>query len=104
MIDLAGCELVVPYNALPKNTPVTVGIRSDDIIISRERIGQTSARNLFEGTIRDALREGPAVDLLVMCGVDLKVRVTVQAFESLDLKPGAKVYVLIKASSCHLLP
>ena len=104
VIDLAGCELVIPYNALPKNTPVTVGIRSDDIIISRERIGQTSARNLFEGTIMHALRDGPAVDLLMSCGVDLKVRVTVHAFEALDFKPGVKVYVLIKASSCHLLP
>jgi len=104
LIDLGGCALVMPYNALPKNTPVTVGIRSDDIIVSRERIGQTSARNLFEGTIRHALRDGPAVELLTSCGVDLKVRVTAQAVESLDLKPGAKVYLLIKASSCHLLP
>jgi molybdate transport system ATP-binding protein len=104
VIDLAGCKLVVPFNALPKNTPVTVGIRSDDIIISRERIGQTSARNLFEGTIKHAVRDGPAVDLLMSCGVDLKVRVTAQAFEALDLKPGVKAYVLIKASSCHLLP
>ncbi|MGD0124405.1 MAG: molybdenum ABC transporter ATP-binding protein [Terriglobia bacterium] len=104
VIDLAGCELVMPYNALPKNSPVTVGIRSDDIIISRERVGQTSARNLFEGTIKHALREGPAVDLLMSCGVDLKVRVTAQAVEALDLKPGVKVYALIKASSCHLLP
>ena len=104
VIDLAGCELVIPFNALPKNTPVAVGIRSDDIIISRERIGQTSARNLFEGTIKQALRDGPVVDLLMFCGVDLKVRVTAQAFEALDLKPGVKAYVLIKASSCHLLP
>ncbi|HXX22145.1 MAG TPA: ATP-binding cassette domain-containing protein [Terriglobia bacterium] len=104
VIDLTGCELVIPFNALPKNTLVTVGIRSDDIIISRERIGQTSARNLFEGTIKHAVRDGPAVDLQMSCGVDLKVRVTAQAFEALDLKPGVKAYVLIKASSCHLLP
>jgi len=104
VIDLTGCELVVPYNALPKNSLVTVGIRSDDIIISRERVGQTSARNLFEGTIKHALWEGPAVDLVMSCGVDLKVRVTAQAFEALGLKPGVKAYALIKASSCHLLP
>ena len=104
VIDLAGCQLVIPYHALPKNTPVTIGIRSDDIIVARERIGQTSARNLFEGTIKQALRDGRVVDLQMFCGVDLKVRVTAQAFEALDLKPGVKAYVLIKASSCHLLP
>jgi molybdate transport system ATP-binding protein len=103
VIDLAGCKLVIPYSPLPKNAPVTIGIRSDDIIVSRERIGQTSARNLFEGTIKQVVKDGPEVDLLTACGVNLKVRVTAQACESLDLKPGAKVFLLIKASSCHLL-
>ncbi|HXW16527.1 MAG TPA: molybdenum ABC transporter ATP-binding protein [Terriglobia bacterium] len=103
MIDLAGCELVIPYNALPKSTPVTIGIRSDDIIISRERIGQTSARNLLEGTINQVVQDGQQVDLLTACGVHLKVRVTAQALNALDLRPGVKVYLLIKASSCHLL-
>jgi len=35
--------------------------------------------------------------------VDLKVRITAQALNALDLRPGTKVYLLIKASSCHLL-
>ena len=103
VIDLGGCQLVIPYNALPKTTPVTIGIRSDDIIVSRERIGQTSARNLLEGTIKHVVQDGQEVDLLTACGVDLKVRVTAQALAALDLKPGVKVYLLIKASSCHLL-
>jgi molybdate transport system ATP-binding protein len=103
VIDLVGCKLVIPFSALPKATPVTIGIRSDDIIVSRERIGQTSARNLLEGTIKQVVQDGPEVDLLTACGVDLKVRVTAQALDALDLKPGAKVFLLIKASSCHLL-
>jgi molybdopterin-binding protein len=103
VIDLGGCELVIPYNALPKTAPVTIGIRSDDIIVSRERIGQTSARNLLEGTIKHVLQDGQQVDLLTACGVDLKVRVTAQALAALELKPGVKIYLLIKANSCHLL-
>ncbi len=104
MIDLGGCQLVIPHVGLPKAAPVTIGIRADDIIISRERIGQTSARNLLEGTIQKVLQSGQEVDLLTSCGVDLKVRITPQALEALALKPGVKVYLLIKASSCHLLP
>ena len=103
VIDLGGCQLVIPYVALPKDAPVTLGIRSDDIIISRERIGQTSARNLLEGTIQQVVGDGLEVDLLTSCGVDLKVRVTPQALAALDLRPGVSVYLLIKASSCHLL-
>jgi molybdate transport system ATP-binding protein len=103
VINLVGCQLVIPYIALPKATPVTIGIRSDDIIVSRERIGQTSARNLFQGTIKQVVQDGQEVDLLTACGVDLKVRVTPHALDALDLRPGVKVYLLIKASSCHLL-
>jgi molybdate transport system ATP-binding protein len=103
VIDLAGCDLLIPYNALPKSTAVTIGIRSDDIIVSRERIGQTSARNQLEGTIKQVVQDGQQVDLLTACGVNLKVRVTAQALNALDLRPGVKVYLLIKASSCHLL-
>jgi molybdate transport system ATP-binding protein len=103
VIDLGGCHLVTPYNSLTKNSPVTIGIRSDDIIVSRDPIGQTSARNMLEGTINNVLRDGPEANLLTWCGVNLKVRVTTQAIEALGLKSGVKVYLLIKASSCHLL-
>jgi molybdate transport system ATP-binding protein len=103
VIDLGGCQLVIPYVGLTIAAPVTLGIRSDDIIISRERIGQTSARNLLEGTLQQVVQDGQEVDLLTSCGVDLKVRVTPQALEALDLRPGIKVYLLIKASSCHVL-
>ena len=104
VINLGGCQLVIPCIALPKAAPVTIGIRSEDIIVSRERIGQTSARNLLQGTIKQVVQDGQEVDLLTACGVDLKVRVTTQALHALDLRPGVKVYLLIKASSCHLLP
>jgi molybdate transport system ATP-binding protein len=103
VIDLGGCQLIVPYIALPKTARVAIGVRSDDIIASRERIGKTSARNLLEGTIKRIVQDGPGADLVVACGVDLKVRVTAQALDDLDLQPGVKVYLLIKASSCHLL-
>jgi molybdate transport system ATP-binding protein len=103
VIDLGGCQLLTPYNSLTKNSSVTIGIRSDDIIVSREPIGQTSARNMLEGTINSVLRDGPETNLLAWCGVNLKVRVTTQAIEALGLQPGVKVYLLIKASSCHLL-
>jgi molybdate transport system ATP-binding protein len=103
MIDFGGCQLVTPYNSLTRNSPVTIGIRSDDIIVSREPIGQTSARNMLEGTIENVLHNGPESDLLAWCGISLKVRVTAQAIKTLGLQPGVKVYLLIKATSCHLL-
>jgi len=103
VIDLGGCRLVTPYNSLRKYSPVTIGIRSDDIIISREPIRQTSARNMLEGTVTDVVGDGSETNVLTWCGVSLKVRVTAQAIKALGLQPGVKVYLLIKASSCHVL-
>jgi molybdenum ABC transporter ATP-binding protein len=97
------CRFVAPYNGLPAGTRITLGIRSDDIIVSCERPSRTSARNVLPGTLKEILRDRERVDLVVACGVDMKVRVTPQAVAALELRPGSEVYLLIKASSCHLL-
>ena len=102
-VDLQGCRLAIALNQLAEDARVVVGIRSEDIIVSREHIVHISARNVIEGVIRQAVRQGPEVYLRVFCGVNFKVRVTAQAAESLGLQPEIKVYLVIKASSCHLL-
>jgi molybdate transport system ATP-binding protein len=102
-VDAGGCRLATSYNALAVGSRITLGIPSDDIIISRERLTQTSARNLLPGTLKRILRDAEKVELVIDCGVDLKVRVTGQAVEALGLAPGVAVYLLIKASACHLL-
>lgn len=103
IVDCGPCRFVIPFCPLPKDAPVTIRIRSDDIIVSREQIGQTSARNMLEGRVTNVIHDGPEIDLLTSCGVDLKVRLTAQAYQALGLALGVKVYLLIKASSCHVL-
>jgi molybdate transport system ATP-binding protein len=102
-VDAAGCRLALRYQPLPLESTVTVGIPSEDIIISRDRISQTSARNLLPGSVKHVIRDEPAVELVIDCGVDLKVRVTPQAVEALAIRPGVKVYLLIKATACRVL-
>ena len=73
-------------------------------LLSRESGSDRRAQETYlQGTIKQVVRDGQEVDLLTACGVDLKVRITAQALNALDLRPGMKVYLLIKASSCHLL-
>ena len=103
MVDSSGCLLATYYNALPVGSRVTLGIPSDDIIVSRERITQTSARNLLPGTVKHMIHDEGKVELVIDCGVDLKVKVTGQAVEALGLSSGVSVYLLIKASACHVL-
>ncbi|MER3447062.1 MAG: molybdenum ABC transporter ATP-binding protein [Candidatus Dadabacteria bacterium] len=102
-IDLKGCQLMVPYKALPLGTQVTVGINSEDIIVSREHLTQTSARNVLEGRVKSIIRDTEKTELVVGCGVDFKVSLTAGAIETLGLQPGIQVYLLIKARACYLL-
>lgn len=104
LIDLGGCRVEATYNELPTGTPVTVGIRAEDIIIARERVTQTSARNVLSATIKRQFREAGRVELIAESGgIDFKVSVTAGTVETLNLAEGTSVYLLIKARAFHLL-
>ena len=96
LVEAAGCQLALVFRDLPLGSALTV-------IISRDRITQTSARNLLAGNVRHVIHDEPVVELVIDCGVDLKVKVPTQAAEALGLRPGVTVYLLIKASACHVL-
>jgi molybdate transport system ATP-binding protein len=102
-IQAGTCLIEAPYNGLPIGSPVTVGIRSEDILVSREHITQTSARNVLQGTITTILRDFNKAELVVNCGIDLKVSVTPATVRILQLEIGTQVYLLIKARALHLL-
>jgi molybdate transport system ATP-binding protein len=102
-IAVGSCLVQVPFNGLPYETQVTVGIRSEDIIVSCERLTQTSARNVLEGVIKYMISDADATELVVACGVDFKVSITTATVRALDLKVGKKIYLLIKARALHIL-
>lgn len=103
VFGLQGCELAAAYNGFEAGTRATVGIRAEDIIICRERVSRTSARNLLTGRIKGFAEDGERLSVVVCCGVDFNVRITRQAAADLSLEPGVEVYLLIKASACHTL-
>jgi molybdate transport system ATP-binding protein len=103
VVDLGRCRMLIPRSQLAEGSRVTLGIRAEDIIVSRERVSRTSARNLLAGSVKRLLRDGESIELVADCGVDLKVRITPQAAQALELAPGVEIYLLIKASSCHIL-
>ena len=102
-IDVHSCLLEVPLNGLPVGSQATVGIRSEDIIVSRENITQTSARNVLPGTITHIFSDIDGTELRVHCGIDFRASITRAAVRELELKAGRTVYLLIKARAVHLL-
>ncbi|MEJ2108498.1 MAG: molybdenum ABC transporter ATP-binding protein [Acidobacteriota bacterium] len=103
VVDAGSCRLEVPYKNLPLSSKVTVGIRSEDIIIAREHLTQTSARNVLRGHVRHIISEAGKAELVVACGVDFKVSITPATIRILNLEVGTEVYMLIKARSIHFL-
>jgi molybdate transport system ATP-binding protein len=102
-IGIDSCRVEVPYNGLAIGSQITLGVRSEDIIVSRVHVTQTSARNVLPGVIRHITREIDKVELVVFCGISLKVRVTQATVRQLNLQEGAEVYLLIKAMALHTM-
>jgi molybdate transport system ATP-binding protein len=103
VFDAGSCRIELPYNGLPVGSLVTVGLRSEDIIVSREHLTQTSARNVLRGKIQSIIADVDKTELVVNCGIDFKVSVTRAAIRKLGLEIGSDVYLLIKARALHLL-
>jgi molybdate transport system ATP-binding protein len=103
LVDIDSCLIELPYNGLPIGSRVTVGLRSEDIIVSRTHLTETSARNVLHGSIRHIIRDVDATELVVDCGIDFKVSVTQAALRKLNLELGTDVYLLIKARALHVL-
>ncbi|HTY63988.1 MAG TPA: molybdenum ABC transporter ATP-binding protein [Acidobacteriota bacterium] len=102
-IDVDSCLIEVPLNGLPPGCQATIGIRSEDIIVSRERLTQISARNVLQGVIRHIFIDIDKTELVVHCGIDFKVSITQAAVRELKLEVGTTAYLLIKARAVHLL-
>jgi molybdate transport system ATP-binding protein len=103
IIDLGSCRLETPFNNMAVAGRVTVGIRSEDIIISREYLTQTSARNVLKGSVRRIIRDADKAELVISSGVDFKVSITPATVRILDLDVGSEIYMLIKARAIHFL-
>ncbi|MBI2823509.1 MAG: ABC transporter ATP-binding protein [Planctomycetia bacterium] len=83
---------------------VVVCIRGEDVILEREQVGQTSARNRLPARIVSRTAEGPMVRIGLECGFALTALVTRPACDELNLRIGETITVLIKAPAVHLVP
>jgi molybdate transport system ATP-binding protein len=105
-VEAEGLRCVALAHDLPPDTrDVLVCIRAEDVILSS--IGSdttTSARNRIFATVNAVWFESPLARVELDCGPRLKALVTRQALEELDLRPGVRVQVWVKAPHVHLIP
>lgn len=84
-------------------TRAVFSLRSRDPLLAVAPPGPTSARNVLAGTIRSIECDGPGRRVTIETPHPLRVSVTPSAVEELELAPGKRVYLLIKASAVRCL-
>jgi molybdate transport system ATP-binding protein len=99
----SGQELFVSYTPGPPHRLLQIGIRGDDILLATKEPEGVSAGNLLRGVIRNIeTAEGQSI-LRVEAGALFYVRLTRAAVETLGLRNGGDVFLIIKARSCVIL-
>jgi len=95
-------EIEVPLGAMADGTAIHVAIRAGDILLSdREPVG-LSARNVLRGTVVDMTLRGSTVVATVDADACFVVHLTPGGVDTLGLRPGASVWLIIKTYSCRI--
>ena len=88
--------------AVEKSGNVTVFVRPEDIILSKDLI-VSSARNTFKGRIVGVSDFGSIVKIRIDAGKQFVVQITKRSFDEMQLNVGSDVFMAFKASSVHLV-
>jgi molybdate transport system ATP-binding protein len=84
---------------------VTLVVRAEDVLVAVEAPRGLSARNVFAADVADCARAGSDVTLrccLVDGSLAVLVRLTPSAVATLQISPGARVWLAIKSHSIRL--
>ena len=96
----------VPLTRSEVGENLRVGIRAGDILISLERPTGLSARNLSPPKSRPCAAKGPqrlSTPFRRGPNIPVKVHLTPRAVESLQLKVGDMIWLVLKTHSCHVM-
>lgn len=98
-LAFAGGHLVVPNVEALAGERIRVRIRARDVSVALERPNAVSILNVLEATVTAISREeGAIVDVAMSVGdTPLVARITRKSLAELDVRPGQRVFALIKA-------
>ncbi|PKB59628.1 MAG: hypothetical protein BZY83_00730 [SAR202 cluster bacterium Casp-Chloro-G2] len=82
---------------------VTVGIRASDIILARDELSGSSARNRLEGSVVSIEPRPPGYSVILDCGQHLRCHITGASLEEMGIQTGQRLWAVFKASSCFLV-
>jgi len=86
---------------VPKPGSVYASIRCENILVSLQPI-ESSARNSFQGTIKEIRDEGTLVRITVDVGIPVMAAITRRSFNDMGLRAKMSVYLTFKAADVHV--
>jgi len=89
------------YSVEKREGDVHVTVRPEDITLSLAKV-TTSARNVFEGQIKEIIDQGALIKLTIDVGEPLVVFLTRQSFLDMELNIGKVIWTYFKATAVHL--
>ena len=96
--------LTIPSCQRPAGSKLFVGIRADDVVLSRQLPRGMSVRNALRGQITGISHVAGMELLYIDVGRRLAAKITADAFDELGLQVGETVYCLIKTHSIRIGP
>jgi molybdate transport system ATP-binding protein len=102
-IEGTATELEVPLNAASAGARIRIAIRAGDIMVGSEQPRGLSARNVLPGRLVELTAHGPTMVAVVEAGARFTVHLTPTGVESLRLKPGDHVWLIVKTYSCRIV-
>jgi len=96
-------ELETPLLRAEPRSTLFIGIRAGDILLATVQPIGLSARNVIPGHVLSLAQRDVIVVVRVNCGVEMEVHLTLAARDSLELRPGREVWLIVKTHSCHLM-
>jgi molybdate transport system ATP-binding protein len=103
MVGGGKVEFETPLVHAEIGSKLRVGISAGDVLLATAAPVGLSARNILTGRLLSLSQRDMIVVARVDCGVEMSVHLTLAARDSLELRPGRQVWLIVKTHSCHLL-
>ena len=96
-------DIHVPLARVAPGSPIHLGIRADEVLLSMAEPKILSACNVIHGRIRQVKSSGQKIELRIDCGVEFRVHLPLGQLELLSLKDHSATWLIIRPQSCHLI-
>jgi len=103
-VDIGGSILSI-YDIAEKGDKIHISIRPENIIISKDKPPQLSARNIIKSELVDYFYEGQLCYLFFKLNNNnsLKALITINGFEDLNIDIGSFAFLIMKATNIKII-